>query len=496
MAYSTYSIRPDLAFERDLDSASKTFLYSEDAVRLYRAKALDAIIGSEKAEKRLWQMIQHHRTYQVPRLKYLEDYYLGLNPSIRYGVRRKDRGRSDHRVAHAFASIISDFLNSYVIGNPIKLESKDESQADAIAECFGAFNKENDIDQHNIEIGRDQNCMGRAYELLHRRDDDKTRIYRLSPFEVFMIYDESIETRVMAACRYWAISQDEYLCEVYTHEKIYRSEPFKLTRGAGIVFKDENTSDHQFGGVPVIEYRADRFRMSVFERQIQLIDAYDAAESDTANYMTDFNDAILMLEGRIQNADDAEYLRKMKDANMMVLIPSETADGKDGAVGARYLVKSYDVQGVEAYKTRLRSDIFSLCSVPDLSDQQFAGNQSGEALKYKLYGLQQKRRDKEQYMAKGLRVRYKLIENLKRAVFEYAGDPIEIEFKFTPNLPKAYLEEIQGFVNAGGRISQETLLGLLSFVKDPKEELTRIEQEESGSVEEHTHEHIDAELAR
>ena len=53
--------------------------------------------------------------------------------------------------------------------------------------------------------------------------------------------------------------------------------------------------------------------MSVFEKQLPLIDIYDAAQSDTANYMTDFNDAILAIEGRMQNADNPEYIRKMKE---------------------------------------------------------------------------------------------------------------------------------------------------------------------------------------
>ncbi|MDK3884570.1 phage portal protein, partial [Staphylococcus pseudintermedius] len=47
------------------------------------------------------------------------------------------------------------------------------------------------------------------------------------------------------------------------------------------------------------EYNANRFRQGVFENVLDLIDAYDYAESDTANYMTDLNDAMLKIEGHL-----------------------------------------------------------------------------------------------------------------------------------------------------------------------------------------------------
>ena len=142
-------------------------------------------------------MIRHHLEHQVPRLRLLENYYLGNNPMIMAGSRRIEKEKSDHRVRHGWASIISDFLNSYVLTNPVKIEQ--EAQTDApespvsdFIQVVDEFNVANDIDAHNIEIGKDQNNFGRAYELLQRTEDDEDKIYRLEPTEVFMIYDETV----------------------------------------------------------------------------------------------------------------------------------------------------------------------------------------------------------------------------------------------------------------------------------------------------------------
>lgn len=454
--------------------ASQAYItYSKEAVLKYRAESIDDVIANSNI---LLKMIQHHLRYQVPRLQVLEEYYLGNNPLIMTGQRRQDENKSDHRVRHSWASIVSDFLNSYVLSNPVKVEGDQEEFLKKVFE----FNQENDIDGHNIEMGKDQNNLGRAYELLQRTEDDADRIYRLEPTEVFMIYDMTVRTRVIGACRYYEVNQYDdsvrkYQVELYTPDRIISYDPVDVSTETGL--KNPEETEHSFGGVPIIEYRSDRYRMGVFEKQIPLIDIYDSAQSDTANYMTDFNDAVLVIDGKYENIMNGDALQGLKDANILALIPQESDTGTLQTGKAYYLTKSYDVAGVEAYKDRIKEDIFTTASVPNLSDSAFAGTQSGEALKYKLFGLQQKRSDKEKYFSKGLRVRYKLLENLKREVREYTGEPAELYFSFSANLPKAYLEELRDYTNAGGRISQETMLSLLSFIEDPGEELDRLDRE-------------------
>lgn len=474
----------EFEYAKDIDQKRKQdayLTYTPESVLRYKVNSLSDIFAEPKL---LLDMVKHHANYQVPRLNWLESYYLASNPKIMEGKRRQEENKADHRARHAFAAIISDFLNSYVIGNPVKIEGNfDEKGPGNFKDVLDEFNEANDIDAHNVEIGKDQNNMGRAYELLQRTEQDEDKVYRLDPRTVFMIYDNTVRERVIGACRYYRLNSyasgsAKYNIELYTPTHVHHFHPVNIHTETSIVLDEELDEEHSFHGVPVVEYRSDRFRMSVYERQISLIDLYDSAQSDTANYMSDFNDAILVLEGKIKNADDAEYMKKMKDANILVLVPEEDdLGGAQGALKASYLTKSYDVQGVEAYKTRLKDDIYNLSSIPNLSDEAFSGNQSGEALKYKMFGLQQQRNDKELFLAKGFRVRYKLLENLKKTVKEYSGEGADLTFNFTPNLPKAFLDELKAFRDSGGQISQETMLGLLSFVDDVKQELERIESE-------------------
>lgn len=481
---------PDRNFELGLSNPTrhnvKENIYNEQSVLRYRAGDIEEVIDDSL---KLLQMIRHHMRYQVPRLKMLEDYYKGKNTGILTGERRVEKGKSDYRVRHSFAPTISNFLNSYTIGNPIKKLSNnaDEEEDSNWLAVVEEFDRMNDIHSHDIEIGSDQNNMGRAYELIVRNENDEDRIYRLDATEVFMIYDKTVRSRVIGACRYFEFdeidsSERSYYVELYTTEEIIRYHPADINIDQRLIRDEDNSEEHSFYGVPIIEYRSNRYRMGVYESEIPIMDAYDSAQSDTANYMTDFNDAILLLQGNILGADDPKYLKAMKDANILAIIGDDDMSGKPTAVSASYLTKSYDVAGVEAYKKRLRSDIFNLSNVPDLSDDSFAGNQSGEALKYKMFGIQQKRIDKERYLVKGMRVRYKLLANIKKVTSEYTDEDTDLEFAFTPNLPKAYLDELKTFVDAGGEVSQKTMLELLSFIGNAQDEIEQILEEQEQSM--------------
>lgn len=69
-----------------------------------------------------------------------------------------------------------------------------------------------------------------------------------------------------------------------------------------------------------------------------------------------------------------------------------------------------------------------------MNDENFAGNVSGEAMKYKLFGLLQLMSVKSRYMIKGLRQRLEIfanIQNIKGPEVDVSG----VEIKLKPNLP-------------------------------------------------------------
>lgn len=442
----------------------------------YKYSSAEELIGDSET---LAAMIMDHYQNQVPRLQILDEYSKARNTNILRNQRRKEKEKADHRAAHNFGKIIYTFDVGYNTGNPIKVEIKDEASQVTIDE----FNSNNDIDGLNSELWLDVDKYGRAYEIHYRDEDDIDYVDLANVFETFVVYDTTIKREPILAVRYpkaqFHKNADKMRITpiVYTaNETIYYNE----TKIDAIKLTEIDREPHSHKEVPVVEYSSNRFRMGIYEDVLSQIDLYDSAQSDTANYMTDLNDALLVISGDIEAAGlNADSAAKMKDANMLLLESGIDMNGNKTAVTAGYIYKQYDVQGVESHKDRIKSDIYETAMVPNLTDEKFSGVQSGEAMKYKLFGFQQMTATKQRLFKKALTRRYRLLFNLKHEVNELSNSDLKgLKITFTPNLPKAILEELKALVDSGVQFSQETLLGLASFVESVQDEIDKVKKEE------------------
>lgn len=438
--------------------------FSPEANMHYTYSSADTLLDNLN---HLSDMIQHHQEKQLPRLKTLLEYYEAENTNVLRNRRRREDHLADNRAVHNFAEYVSGFIQGYLVGIPIKTVYPVDEIEDQIRE----INRINDADEHNSELVLDQSIFGRAYELLYRCQDDKVKFSVSDVLETFVIYDDTVEQKPIAGVRYiYNRFSEETTVYVYTKSKIYE---FNLGNDYKLTLIDESV--HAFNGVPIIEYSNNRFRRGDFEKVLSLIDLYDEAQSDTANYMTDFNDAMLKITGNVDIDEDGA--KRMKEHNIILLQTKPSVEGNSNA-DADYIYKKYDVQGTEKYKDRIKNDIHMFTYTPNMDDESFARNQSGEALKYKLFGLEQKRATKERMFKKSLRDRYRMINNMLNVASEGGFDVNEIGITFTPNLPKNLLEEIEAFTELGGQLSDETKLSILSIVENPQEEIERINEED------------------
>ena len=447
--------------------------FDEKANTLFKAVDVEQLLAENG--KMLWAFIADHKAVQVPRLKRLEKTYLGFNDAIN----RRDTREShlaDYRATHDFAKYTVDFTTGYVVGNPISYKVEKQSEQKLIDD----FNQRNDIDTHDYNLIEDCSIFGRAYELVYRNEEGLDKVVQISPFEAFMIYDHTREQNPLGGVVYY--EQPTVDGKVETHATLYTADrQYRYVDGESGVRADGDT-EHYYGDVQLNEYWNNRFRTCDFEHVLDLMDLYDIAQSDTANYMTDLNDAMLKIEGDVKIKDTNEA-NKMKKSRIILAKPARDANGSTGSVNVDYIYKKYDVQGVEAYKDRIKQDIHLLTYTPDLSDDNFSGVQSGEAMKYKLTSLEQLRVKKERSYKKALSKRYKLLSrmlNLQNLV----DDPSKrVKIEFTPNVPKTRREMIELFMKLGGNLSERTKLSLLDFVENIDHELKQIEQERSEAQE-------------
>ena len=102
---------------------------------------------------------------------------------------------------------------------------------------------------------------------------------------------------------------------------------------------------------------------------------------------------------------------------------------------AEFVVKNLNHEALAQLESNLRRSILELSMTPDLSDERFAGNASGVAMQYKLWGIEQVRLAKERCFLDGL---HRLLTALSGG-FALLGTPVALEqgrVTFYKNLPQ------------------------------------------------------------
>lgn len=443
---------------------SKGKRFSDKANSIFRVMSAEDITTEV-----LIKFVESFQTEQLPRLKELLSYYLN-DTKIN---KREDRGedRADNRLSHNFARYITTLIQGYMIGKPVTYNHNNES----VLEQLNGFNDLNNEQSHNSLMELNLSIYGRAYEIIYTDKEAQERIAVIDPKECFVIYDTTVEMNPVAAVRVYEIELGDdktTFVELYTADKVIKYK----TEGNIAEIVQEAEEALYFGSVPIIEYWNNDERIGDFEPVLGQIDGYDNSQSDTANDQEDFANAYLVFEG--QPNTDGEAIKNMKQSRAIVL--DEAPQGERASV--YYLTKTYDVDGVEAYKNRLVNDIHKLAFVPDMSDEKFSGNTSGESLKYKLFMLDQLRATKERLFKEGLMTRYRIVANVW-GIKQKENGIEELEIIFTPNLP-ANVKEMVDIINNSPDLSEETKLSNHPLVEDVRAEQERKRKEREAAMKE------------
>ena len=407
----------------------------------------------------------------------LKAYYSGAHSIL--NKRGRDNTEVNNKIVSNYAAYISNISTGFFIGVPIsyKVAVEKEAELNALLEIF----KYNDEAAHNLELAEEASITGEAYEFLYLDGDAQIRFSTVPSEEIILICDATLEQNILYAIRHYRIygfnrvSYEEYV-DVYDKNNVTHY----LASGGSL--KQQEREMHYFDDVPIIEYPNNRQHRGDFEDVITQIDAYNMAQSLTLDDLQDFTDAFLVLKNmHVGSEEGARELRRRKILEV-----------EDNG-GAEWLIKNLSDTYVENVKTRLQKDIHKFSAIPDMSDETFAGNTSGVAIKYKLIGLEQIRSRKEREFKKALQRRIELINGILTLKNQAAIDFRDVEIQFTANIPANLQEQAQIVTSLDGIVSQRTLLGLLPFIADPAEEIAALQKEqenelEAGDYPEHIHE--------
>lgn len=338
---------------------------------------------------------------EVPRLSRLYDYYNGQHDIL---GRILDDEVPNYKIVANHAEYITTINVGYMHGAPVSYSGAGQ---DIIKELFQEIEEES----HNADLGTDISIFGRGYELLFMNDNDKPypELAVLSPFGTDVVCDTTVKHKSMFAFTYTPETDINDKITGYRIEVYYRG--FTDTYYCSNLRQPESyqfrgRSEHFFGKVPVTEYRNGKDGRGDFEGVISLIDAYNLLQSDRLNDKEQLMDALLAIENGslgddiTERSETAAFIRKERILEL------------DAGGRAYWVQKVLNEQQVEVLKKAIKDDIHEFSKTPCLTDENFVGNSSGVAMKYKLIGLEDHGKTKERYFKRGLKRRLRMLEHI------------------------------------------------------------------------------------
>ena len=405
----------------------------------------------------------------IRRYKKLESYYLGKHDIL--SRKKEDNGVKNNKVIINHAKYITDTNVGYLLGNPVDYQvgtDKEGKPLYDIQPLLDAYKKQiiNDLD---TEIAKDVSIFGLQYEYVYANDKAEPKSCEIDNKNAIIVYDDTVEHNKLFGLIYRPIYNGKTL-DHYDIIYVDNKEEIHYTSKDKTLTKEGEKKEHAFGDVPLICYKNNPEFLGDFETVISLIDAYNLLQSDRVNDKEQLVDAILCLYGMDFDSDQAENLKTYR---MLANIPTDAK--------AEYLVKQLNESQVDILRQNLEKDIHKISMTPNMSDENFVGNSSGVAIRYKLLAFEQNIKNKERYMEKGLMERFKLYNNFLVTRSQMKEVPIEeVDAVFKRNLPSNDFEISQMINNLSDYLSAETLVSQLSFVKDASEEVELKKQEEEA----------------
>lgn len=413
-------------------------------------KTLDA--STEFSTKLIQELISEHKEY-IEAYKELKDFYTGNHAILKQ--KAKDKYKPDNRLVVNFAKYIVDTFNGYFIGNPVSMFHEDKTVNDYLAYIDGY----NDQSDNNAELSKICSIYGHGFELLFNDENSEIGITYMTPIDGFVVYDNTIQNKPLFACHYGLNDDDEEVGYFYTKEAVYQ---FATVSGAYTIVEE---TPNVFGDIPMIEYLENEERQSIFENVKTLINAFNKALSEKANDVEYYADAYLKVLGA---EIDEKTLQTLRDTRIINVSGDDT-------LTVEFMTKPSADGTQENLLERLQKLIFEISMVANISDENF-GDSSGISLRYKLQSMDNLAKSKERKFQSGMSRRYRLISNYPTSKIG-ENEWVNIQYKFTRNVPANLAEEADIAQTLSGIVSEETQVGVLSIVQNAKEEVQRKNEE-------------------
>ena len=391
-------------------------------------------------------------------LEHYKDYFDG-----KQAILQKPCEDSSKPCARTVTNFCKNITNSYLgyMAAPRTITYQSDEDITQIMEILGY----NDHNAEDCNFLKDALIYGVAHELMYIDHDKKIRFTTVSPLSSFGIFDDCLSGELLYFVRWYKQSDwedsENYFLDVYSDKEIRHYTMLGLNGPLEFL----SAEPHYFNQCPAnVFYLEDE--ESIFKCIEGLQDSYNETLSNQVDDISAFTNAYMVMSGSF---DPENINTNQMRTNRLIMMPEGTE--------VKWLTKDLQDTQVKENLDRIQASIYRIAQCPDFSSESFVGGvSSGVAIKYRLTGMETRAATIESAMKKALQRRIEIICGFVSLML---GEEVyrDIKINFERNIPEDLSTIATAVSQLSGIVSDETLLSVLPFVDNPKEEAKKVQEQ-------------------
>ena len=288
-------------------------------------------------------------------IHYLYQYYKGYHEEVENKTKQFNT-KINNKITVNRAAEIVDFKTGFLLSEPVQYIGRDEN---------ANTDQLNELNDYFYRIGKQQQDM-ELLDWLHiggtgirivlpekiEYDYSPFRTYTLDPRYSFVVYRSDLSHKRMFGVKYinaepntmgnQEVDTDTAIYSVWTENAYFEIQ-------GGEIIKEEA---RYYGAVPLVEYKANLGRLGAFESVLSLLDAIDAVESNRADAIQQFVEALLVFKNCDIESEDFQNLKELGG----IKVP------ENGDVS--YLVQELNQTQTQAFVDDMYDAVLTICGIP------------------------------------------------------------------------------------------------------------------------------------
>lgn len=407
-------------------------------------------------------------------INYLIDYKNGKQTILE--KEKIVRPEINNKLVINHAQMVTRSIVGYFLGTPIQyiLNGTDKKDEIDLLNRFVSYEDKSSVDK---EIGEYQSICGTAYRIIYTDgifgDEVPFEDKALDPSTTYVVYSNNISEKPLAGVTYYNLlgrSGESIGVKLYCYTEFGMYE-FETKSSMGNVNQTDFKSftPYDVGGVPIIEYPNNSWRLGDWELCIGLMDAINSLHSGRLDDIDQVVQSLLVFV----NADlDADRYEEMRTSGIVML-----SNKGDGNTSVDSISNELEQTGMNMFSSELEEMLYALLGIPSRQNRSGGGGDTGTAVELRdgWADLEIVARNKELTFKRSEKQSLRIILNIMKNKGYTSLSLVDVDVKFSRNKNSNLLVKTQGYQTLllTKTLSPADCLTIVDLVSDVNEYISR-----------------------